>query len=164
MNMSLNLAVVLLLQTVQFMQNTSIASGWQGIVPLHSSRNDVEKLLGPPTERLAGSVLYRTKDETVIVFYSKGTPCRTKGSQWRVAPNTVETIDVTLHRGLPLSQLKLDEAKYKKKSGGHRPEDIYYVNEEKGEVLRVFNGEVLDMHYGPASSDKNLQCVPVKRL
>jgi hypothetical protein len=69
---------------------------------------------------------------------------------------------VTPNTGIPLSQLNIDETKYTKKSGGDRPEDVYYVNEERGEVLRVFNGTVVDMSYGPtAIEDKGLKC---KRL
>ncbi|HKG60834.1 MAG TPA: hypothetical protein VKB05_13825 [Pyrinomonadaceae bacterium] len=116
--------------------------------------------MGPPAETLSNSVLYRTKDGTVLIFYSKGTACGTKGSGWRVPSDTVIAIDVNLGPGHHLSKLNLDETKYTKKSGGHRPEDIYYVNEERGEVLRVFNGDVMDIHYGPKSSDKDLKCRP----
>ena len=158
--MRIVLVFIILLGTVQSLPNTSGTTGWRGIVPLHSTRSEVEKLLGPSTDTRPGSALYRTKDAVVMVFYSDGDPCGTKDSQWRVPPNTVIAIYVTLSPGRPLSQFNLDETKYKKKSGGHRPEDIYYTNDERGEVLRVFNGEVLDLHYSPASSDKHLRCAP----
>ena len=162
--MRIVLAILLLLPPMQSLPSTSREKGWRGIVPLHSKRSEVEKLLGPPSETLPNSVFYRTKDETVLIFYSKSPACGTKGSQWRVPPDTVIAIDVTLSPGHPFSKLNLDEAKYTKKSGGHRPEDVYYVNEERGEVLRVFNGEIMDIHYGPTSSDKALRCVPLKEL
>lgn len=154
------LTLILFLQAIQSVSPISAERGWRGIVPLHSTRTEVEKLLGPPSETMPGSVVYRTTDETVLVFYSNGKPCGTKGSQWRVPFDTVEAIDVNLRHGLPLSKINLEDGKYKKRSGGDRPEDIYYVNEELGEVFRVFNSEVLDIHYGPASGDKTLRCVP----
>jgi hypothetical protein len=137
------------------------AKGWRGIVPLHSTRADVEKLLGPPTERLAGnSDFYRTENETLIITYAGGLPCGIgeKYSQWRVPRDTVESIYITPGRVLPLSQLSINESKYKKRSGGHRPEDIYYINEQDGESLRVFMNEVMDITYSPAASDEHLRC------
>jgi hypothetical protein len=162
MTMRIVLPLILLIGAIQS-PNNSQGSGWRGIVPLHSTRNEVDKLLGPPSEIRSSSAVYHTNNETVTMFYSNGAPCGTKSSSWRVQRDTVIAIDVTPRRSLPLTQFHLDEAKYRKKSGGDRPEDIYYVNEEKGEVLRVFKGEVLDLHYGPTSRDTHLQCVPIKR-
>jgi len=160
--MRIYLALLLLLPA-QSLPGISRESGWRGIVPLQSKRSEVERLLGPASETLPGATLYRTMDGTVRISYSEGTPCGTKDSHWRVPADTVITVDVTLSPGHLLSQLNLDEAKYSKKSGGHRPEDVYYVNEEKGEVLRVFMGEVMDIHYGPTTSDKDLKCPPSKQ-
>jgi hypothetical protein len=135
--------------------------GWRGIVPLHSTRADVERLLGPPTEETSKySVFYRTPNETVTIRYAEGLPCGIgeKYSQWRVPRNTVEGILVTLMTPVSLSQLGIDESKYKKKSGGHRPQDIYYIGEQEGESIRVFAGEVQDIDYFPAASDDSLAC------
>jgi len=155
--MRIALALLVLLQA-QSPTGTSRESGWRGIVPLHSKRSEVEKLLGPPSEILTGAVLYRTEDGTVRIAYSKGTPCATKDSHWRVPADTVTIIDVTLRPGHLLSKSNLNEAEYTKKSGGHLPEDVYYINEEKGEILRVFNGEILDIQYRPTTRDKDLKC------
>jgi len=138
------------------------AKGWRGIVPLHTSRAEVEKLLGPPIERQSDySVLYRTETETVIINYARGLPCGigAKYGQWRVPRDTVESIYITPNRGSPLSRLNIDESRYKKSSGGHRPEDIYYVNEQEGESLIVFMDEVMSITYSPAASDEGLRCV-----
>lgn len=160
--MRIVLALLLLMQA-QSLPSTSRESGWHGIVPLHSNRSEVEKLLGPASETLPGAALYRTKDGAVRISYSEGTPCGTKDSHWRVPADTVIIVDVTLSPGHLLSQFNLDETKYTKKSGGHLPEDVYYVSKEKGEVLRVFMGEVMDIHYGPTSSDEDLKCPPSKK-
>jgi hypothetical protein len=137
------------------------AKGWRGIVPLHSTRAEVERLLGPPTEQHADySVLYRTANETLIINYARGLPCGIgeNYSQWRVPRDTVEGILITPNMGSRLSQLSIDESKYKKRSGGDRPEDIYYINDEDGESLRVFQDQVMDITYAPAASDEYLRC------
>jgi hypothetical protein len=137
------------------------AKGWRGIVPLHSTRADVERLLGPPTEKLSDySVLYRTGTETVIINYARGLPCGIgeKYGQWRVPRDTVESILITPKMGSPLSKLSIDESNYKKSSGGHRPQDIYFTNERDGESLRVFMNDVMEITYSPAASDEHLRC------
>ena len=137
------------------------AKGWRGIVPLHTTRAEVEKLLGPPAERRTeSSVLYRTETETVLITYARGLPCGIgeKYGQWRVPRDTVESLLITPKMGSPLSKLTIDESKYKKSSGGHRPEDIYYTNEQDGETLRVFMKDVMEITYSPAASDEHLRC------
>lgn len=137
------------------------AKGWRGIVPLHSTRAEVERLLGPPTEQHSEySVLYRTENETLIINYARGLPCGIgeKYSQWRVPRGTVESILITPNMGSPLSKLSIDESKYKRRSGGHRPEDIYYINDEDGESVRVFQDQVMEITYSPTASDEHLRC------
>jgi hypothetical protein len=137
------------------------AKGWRGIVPLHSTRADVATLLGPPTEQHSEySVVYRTENETLTINYAQGLPCGTgeKYGQWRVPRGTVESIFIVPNRGSQLSQLKVDESKYQKRSGGDRAEDIYYINDEEGETLRVFQDQVMEITYSPAASDAPLRC------
>jgi hypothetical protein len=144
-----------------FLVSSAEAKGWRGIVPLHSTRADVERLLGQPEKRMSEfSDFYRTPDGSVIIDYAQGLPCGigNKYSRWRVPRNTVTNIFLTLKRGSPLSQLSIDESKYKQMSGGHRPEDIYYLNELEGERLRVFQNEVMDIGYFPAAEDAHLEC------
>jgi hypothetical protein len=137
------------------------ARGWRGLVPLHSTRVDVERHLGPPTEVLSKySMFYRTVNETVIVRYANGLPCGIgeRYSQWRVPANTIETILVTPQNGFPVSQLSIAQTKFEKRSGGHRPEDIYYINDQDGESIRVYLGDVMSMTFYPGSNDAHLSC------
>jgi hypothetical protein len=137
------------------------AKGWRGIVPLHTTRAEVEKILGPPTEQQSEySVLYRTADESVIIGYTRGLPCGIgeKYSQWRVPRDTVHSILITPNMGSPLSKLSIDESKYKKRRGADRAEDIYYINDEDGEILRVFQNDVMEITYSAAASDEPLRC------
>ena len=137
------------------------AIGWRGLVPLHSTRADVERLLGSPTEVLSTySTFYRTASETVIVSYANGLPCGIgeKYSQWRVPANTIENILVTPLKGFPVSQLSIDQTKFEKRSGGHRPEDTYYINDQDGESIRVYLGDVMIMSFYPSRIDAHLGC------
>jgi hypothetical protein len=44
---------------------TAFAQGWRGIGPLHSTRADVERLLGPPKQSHRSFSSYETKTEEV---------------------------------------------------------------------------------------------------
>src|SRR6185503_7005510 len=118
---------------------TAEAKGWRGIVPLHSTRSQVEQLLGPPTEQNTPySVVYKTPNETVLIYYAEGRPCGIgeKYSHWRVARNTVTEIYISPIPGSPLSQLSIDESRYKKFTVGHLSE-TRYVNAREGEALTL---------------------------
>jgi hypothetical protein len=139
---------------------TAQAKGWRGIVPLHSTRSQVEQLLGPPNEQSNPfSVVYKTPNETILIDYANGRPCGIgeKYGQWRVAPNTVIEIFITPHPGSPLSQLSIDESRYKKFTVGHLSE-TRYVNAREGEVLTVVGNEVRSITYFGTSDDSNLEC------
>jgi hypothetical protein len=137
------------------------AKGWRGIVPLHSTRSQVEQLLGPPTEQSnTYSVVYKTPNETVEIDYAMGRPCGIgeKYSRWRVDRNTVTAIFITPHPGSPLSQLRIDESRYKKFIVGHLLE-TRYVNARDGEALTVGgDNEVRSIDYFPATDDSHLEC------
>ena len=59
------ICIILIIATCAF------GKGWRGIVPLHSNRSDVERLLGPSAEP---SNIYKLKDMVVVVDYTDG-PC-----------------------------------------------------------------------------------------
>lgn len=138
------------------------AKEWQGLVPLHSTRTDVERLLGSPAntdpskERAA---VYKLKNEVVLISYAMSSPCGSDGlSEWQVPHGTVVSITVSPKTELRLSNLNIDEHRYKKTSDGHRPEDVNYINEEEGESIKVFQGEVISITYFPSAKDNYLRC------
>src|SRR5688572_31602729 len=52
------------LATLGFLQE----QGWRGIVPLHSTREDVERLVGPP---MSNGITYDLRNERVTIGYSE---------------------------------------------------------------------------------------------
>lgn len=140
---------------------TTQAKGWRGIVPLHSTRSQVEQLLGPPTEPShMYSGVYKTLNETVEIDYADGSPCGIgeKYSRWRVARNTVLEIFITPFPGSQLSHFTIDESRYKKFTVGHLSE-TRYINARDGEAWTIgVNNEVRSISYSPAADDSHLEC------
>lgn len=89
--------------------STSTAQGWRGIIPLRSTRQDVERLLGTPTD-----YYYYLKNETVYIGFSSGS-CKGAGpDSYKVPAGTVTRIMVIPKSELSLKAMRVDITGYKK--------------------------------------------------
>jgi hypothetical protein len=133
------------------------AKEWRGIVPLHTNRAEVERLLG--TSDGVGSGVYKLENEVVFIQYS-GKPCETGETySWNVLRNTVINISVS-PRVLPrFADLQLDLSRYKEKDDPEVGGYTYYIDEEEGHTYDVTNGLVMSIGYTPAAKDRNLRCL-----
>jgi hypothetical protein len=138
------------------------AKGWRGIVPLHSTRANVERLLGKP--RAAGN-MYELRTERAYVIYADGGACgKGSESEWNVPRDTVLSIVVTPKVKLRFSALKLDLKRYKRVTDAEVPTHVYYKDEAQGRTYEVFegggteNGLILHIQYQPASKENRLRC------
>jgi hypothetical protein len=139
------------------------AKGWRGLMPLKSTRKDVEKVIGQPLTTGGGS--YETPSEGVFIHYSDG-PCE-KGWPygWNVARDTVLIITLYPKSALTLSDLTLDQSKYEKWRDTHLSDRIHYTNQGEGVEIEVdeFRGNVISVSYQPTSTDSHLQCPDASR-
>jgi len=90
----LDLIFLILTAAVAF---PSAAKEWCGIVPLHSTRADVERLLKIKPERCGGNAcVYDLPDKTVFALYAEEPTCRNDDAttSWKVPRDTV--IEITL--------------------------------------------------------------------
>ena len=138
-----------------------LAKGWRGIVPLHSTRADVERSLGAPDRKsnIKPVVRYDLEKEHVYIIYSRG-PC-SDGSvygKWEVPPDTVVSIRVSPKKGLLLSELQIDAAQYKVVHVRGVPSYTYYVDDGEGVQYDVSSGHVSTIDYFPAAEDEHLRC------
>lgn len=146
------------------------AKDWHGIVPFHSTREDVERLLGPPPPppadgsrayqpSRARSIYFTDEGEVYIVFEEKeaagGAPC--KGT---IPTGTVLLIQVTPKKDLKLSDLNLDERKLNRFDPAEPPNvnSGYegYVDEGEGISIRTSRGKVQVINYFAAAKDRHL--------
>jgi hypothetical protein len=133
--------------------------GWRGIVPLHSTRADVEKRLGPPPEPGNLLVVYDYGDHAVSVEYSSG-PCwkEVKGG-WDVPPGTVISILIGFkERSTQFPPSRIDKRKFKRAQDGHLPSVHYFVNKGDGITYEVQEGMVQSVEYYAAAKDLRLRC------
>jgi len=129
--------------------------GWRGIVPLHSTREDVERLIGAPMT--PNGITYDLNDERVNVVYSDGSVCE-RGAQWRAPRGTVIGITAYLKQQRPLAEFPIDPTKFEKFTHPDRV-SVSYNNPEDGISFgTTLEGEVFVIEYYPAAKDKDLRC------
>ena len=137
------------------------AKPWRGIVPLHSTRAQVRKLLGNPIIGGAGALdLYDVKEGRVRVMYARH-PCEeglpADWGNWRVPHDTVVNISIQLHQEIPVKRLRIRNIErykwYTDDSGAS-----YYHDRVRGLEYQVEQGMVTAITYGPTSRDRRLRC------
>jgi hypothetical protein len=132
------------------------AQQWRTIVPLKSTRADVEALLGRrETDYFA---TYHLKEGNIFIEYSSG-PCRPerKGG-WNVPENVVVSLAFYPRSKQRISALKLNPKKFRKAIDPHLPPVVYYINEQDGVVYEVQDGRVNSVEYGPRKEQEHLHC------
>jgi hypothetical protein len=129
-------------------------SGWRGIVPLHSTRADVERRFGTSTNDC--QCVYKSDDATIHVEYAMD---RCKGfiPGWNVPGDTVLSFTVR-----PTVQQHFSELKLKIEEYTVRRDDTfttYYANRSEGiEYAVSSDGMINSVSYIPSSGDNGLRC------
>lgn len=137
------------------------AKPWRGIEPLHSTRADVERLVGSKVVRCGNSsCIYDMVEEIVFVLYSTDSTCKNEGATtvWKVPVDTVIQIGVHFKEDKPLSQLGFDLSRFEKIEDKHLPGWVYHVSSEEG--VRVEGGleTASGVTYFQAAKDNYLRC------
>ena len=132
------------------------AQGWRGIKPLHSTRGDVERLIGPPMR--PNDSIYDLKDERVSITYSDAACMKGWPYGWDVKPGTVIAITISPQPRPKLAELPIDiskSRKYVEPSGV-----IHYSDDDEGLSVAVEPDEyeVKVIEYYPAARDAHLRC------
>lgn len=147
---------------ILIMANCAFAIGWRGIVPLHSTKKDVERLLGPS---LNARNIYKLKDMVVLIEYSDE-PCeKCWPFGWNVSVDTVVRITIRPTGKLDLADSGLDLSAYKKMKDPEVEGIDYYTNETEGITVtyRVFDHLIDTIAYGPSAQDDDLACPASRR-
>ena len=133
------------------------AEPWRGIVPLKSTRSDVERLLGKPQPGGIGSyVTYKLEAEEVRVVYADRKLCsRPDRCDCRVPDDTVLHIVVRLKTTVKFSSLDLDKSKFHPIVNPENANNFAYSNSETGLMYVISKRDdlVLYIQYGPMLND-----------
>ena len=139
------------------------AKEWCGIVPLQSTRADVERLLKVKPERCGGSAcIYDLPDKTVLALYAAEPTCRNDDAttSWKVPRDTV--IQLIVHFKTPqlFSALGIDMTKYDRVPDKELPGLVYLSDYAQGIRMETSGNTVRAITYYPAATQDDLRCPP----
>lgn len=145
---------LLWLGAIFFVCLPSIAQGkeWRGIVPLKSTRADVERLLGLPGQHGR----YQFENERAYIDYAGAGQCDpANGCLCFLSKDTVMSIYVELEVEMRFSKLNIDRKKYKKFISPQDPTIATYSNDREGIIYTVdeTNDDVSAIEYLPTAKD-----------
>jgi hypothetical protein len=155
MRVKLSATVAILACLVVFTPRTASGKAWKGIVPLHSNRADVERLLGPPTVEDSG---YDVDGERVSVNYSSQGCREGLPAGWKVPADTVVSISVSSTKEIKLSDVLVPGKNYDQIYGVHTP-SVDYVDVQEGVRYTTKEDAVTDITYiATEADDRKLRC------
>ncbi len=141
------------------------AQGWRGIVPLRSTRSDVERVLGQlrracpcdlSSQRRTCDCYYETAEGLINVDYAVS-PCVGDPSGWNVPADTVLRISVTWEEPRAFSESQIEVAQFEKALDDTLT--TYYASREKGVEYTVSSERKLSTtSYFPTLKDAHLRC------
>lgn len=139
---------------------TAQGKEWRGIVPLHSTVEDVERLVD---ESFYGRQLaYETEDERIFFDYQTvESQCGTTWGRWNVPNNTILSITVYPKKRIMFAELELNLSRYVR-SNTCIPGSYHYTNSEEGISITVDEGVVTGFNYLPSAQDRNMACSGVE--
>jgi len=135
------LLIAVIAQAVAAQQVTPTSNEWNGLVPLHSTRSDVERLLGSSKMSQGFASTYETKDNRIDILYSAG-PCALSGvEKWNVPADVVISMQVNPKGTVQFGNLHLDAKKYSRFREAHPDNWVQYWNETDGIIVHtIFYG------------------------
>ena len=152
--MRISFSILCFISILTAMAISCPAKEWRGIVPLHSTRSDVERALGPSDGEC--KCHYDTGAEFVGVEYAKA-PCKGYPPGWNVAADTVLSIKVRLKSEQLFSDFKLDLSKYVISQDDTLT--MYYASRDEGIIYSVsHDGRVNYVTYIPTTADQKFRC------
>ena len=132
-----------------------MAQQWRELVPLETSRGNVEKLLGAYQISDLG---YRVADGNLLVIYSLGRCSGTGNAGWNVARDTVVSYTFYPKRKWKFRRLKLDWTKVQRIGSEDTPSISAFINKVDGVLYEVDGGYVRSVEYFPPERLNSLRC------
>ena len=140
----------------------SPSNAWRGLVPLCSTKEDVERLLRKPDSSYGSVYIYKTEQERVDVVYSEGKCNLSRSEIWNVPKDVLISLEIRPRNKVLIQDLHLDPKKYQRIQESHPENWFFYRNKGEGvmvETLLFGKDERVDsISYFPTTKDSHLRC------
>jgi hypothetical protein len=141
---------------VLIFSSSSQAKEWRGIVPMHSTCEDIKRILGITKCQTS---FYDLKDERVFIKFLERTCDENPPGKWNVPIGTVMEITVFPKVKPKLADIHLDLSKFTRERDPEKIDFFIYWNAEEGFHFIVRpDGEADDFSYFGTPKDDYLRC------
>jgi hypothetical protein len=132
--MKISVRLGYLLGVMAFFSVNVHAETWRGIVPLRSTKADVERRLGEPSEATDKLLSYRLSNETILISLITD-----EVNDQILKPGTVRDIQVMPKNGINIADLGLDEKRIRFVKGSKPAYQGFmgYVDEDAGIIVNL---------------------------
>ena len=135
---------------------------WSTLIPLKSTRSEVEKILGKPDQTFDSYALYRNGDGLFSVWYSLG-GCghKIEGLQWNVPKGLMTSLFVRANKTMPMTKYISNIDDYRREE---MPYDrILYVSPNEGLIFETIKSKdrdklVYSVTLDPTKEQDKLRC------
>jgi hypothetical protein len=151
--------------------NSILAKSWRGIVPLRSTRADVQKLLGKPARPGDLFESYDFRGYTVTIQYAiknvfdAADDCDNPGYYWwgyyHAPVGTVLSVEISFDHEIPLAKLKIANFNKLPKNEPDETLSVDYFDAGRGIQYSVRKRKIHSIEYGPSTvADARRKCAP----
>ena len=126
-----------------------------GIVPLRSTRLDVEKRFGRSTDSC--NCIFRTAKENIAFDYAVA-PCEGRLYGWTVPKDTVLAFTITPKVPIPASEISLDPNRFVKTQSQDENVTVYYTSVRDGIKYAVQENQLIYIQHLPSTKDYRVRC------
>lgn len=155
--------ITALLFMILISANSVSAKIWRSIVPLLSTRADVNRLLGVPTKTAVHGDYYEFSNEIALIWYQTG-PCDEDlgrfGYGWRVSNETVTEIGIIPKR---ISRKEDFGVKSFPEVEDVNSGFVYYSNNGEGLAVETLHGVVTSVTFFPTEKEDVLRCAMIEK-
>jgi hypothetical protein len=144
----------------QFVAVSDSPNCWRGITPLHSTCEDVKRIL-KVDKCILPSTEYTLPDFRVLVQF-ESTNCAREPRVWHVPKGTVTAITLTLRKEMRPSEFGLDLSKYERREDDEIIGVEHYYNREEGVTVDLYRGAIQHLFLYPRERDEKLRCAHKK--
>lgn len=131
------------------------SQGLLGIVPLHSTRLNLERRFGRSADPCG--CVFHTPKESIIVDYALA-PCKGPVHGWNVPKGTVLAFRIRPKVPIPISEIDLDPRRFIQTHSHDENVTVYYTDALNGIKYAVQENNVIFIRRVPSSKDNGLRC------
>jgi len=160
-NQGIMKTIILLVILLTVTANDCFAQNWMKLIPLESTREEVEKFLGQPDSSFPTYAIYRNSSGKFHVWYSTG-ECRknAEGRQYKVRANLMTHL-LFYFNPAPLLKSVIPDASEYTRQENYNKTGYLYISKDESFVYETYSGQserVKSVDMEPSKSKKNLIC------